>query len=402
MLVNIFRLAWADLRFDWRISFCMVASMVAVVAPLLLLFGLKHGVVTQLQQELLQDPRNLEVKMLTSGSYDQAWLDTLRQTPGVGYAIGMTRSLNTQADLRLDRRRFLENVEVLASAQGDPLLQAQARDLSADELIITQEAARRLGWTLGEAVHIRLSRRLDGRLEYGDKAMTVVDVLAEHRYSRPAVFVAPETLLALEYARDGFQIPDFALSTGKPLAADMPVLYARARIYASSIEQVGQVATGLEQQGVPVASRYADIENVRAINRVLSLIFSVIAFTAIAGCAASLGGAFLANVDRKRKDLAVLRLLGIDSSGVIRYVLIQAVLLSLIAYALGLGLYGLGSTLFNHLLVGDGLQTDFVSRITVAHAVYALVMVAGLACVVATIGAWRAVRVQPAESLREI
>ncbi len=402
MLVNIFRLAWADLRFDWRISFCMVASMVAVVAPLLLLFGLKHGVVTQLQQELLQDPRNLEVKMLTSGSYDQAWLDTLRQTPGVGYAIGMTRSLNTQADLRLDRRRFLENVEVLASAQGDPLLQAQARDLSADELIITQEAARRLGWTLGEAVHIRLSRRLDGRLEYGDKAMTVVDVLAEHRYSRPAVFVAPETLLALEYARDGFQIPDFALSAGKPLAADMPVLYARARIYASSIEQVGQVAKGLEQQGVPVASRYADIENVRAINRVLSLIFSVIAFTAIAGCAASLGGAFLANVDRKRKDLAVLRLLGIDSSGVIRYVLIQAVLLSLIAYALGLGLYGLGSTLFNHLLVGDGLQTDFVSRITVAHAVYALVMVAGLACVVATIGAWRAVRVQPAESLREI
>jgi putative ABC transport system permease protein len=141
---------------------------------------------------------------------------------------------------------------------------------------------------------------------------------------------------------------------------------------------------------------------VRAINRVLSLIFGVIALTAIVGCAASLGGAFLANVDRKRKDLAVLRLLGIDSGGVIRYVLIQAILLSLIAYALGLGLYGLGSTLFNQLLVGDGLQTDFVCRITVAHALYALLMVAGLACVVAAIGAWRAVRVQPAESLREI
>ena len=291
---------------------------------------------------------------------------------------------------------------MLASAQGDPLLQNQARDLAPDEIIVTQEAARRLGWTLGEPLHLRLSRRLDGRLEYGDKAMKVVDVLAEHRYSRPAVFVAPETLLALEYARDGFQIPDFSLTTGTPLAADMPVLYARARVYASSIEQVGQVAKGLEQQNIPVASRYADIENVRAINRVLSLIFGVIALTAIVGCAASLGGAFLANVDRKRKDLAVLRLLGFDGSGVVRYVLIQAVMLSLIAYALGLGLYGLGSTLFNQLLVGDGLQTDFVCRITVAHALYALLMVAGLACVVAAIGAWRAVRVQPAESLREI
>ncbi|XOT97454.1 ABC transporter permease, partial [Alcaligenes pakistanensis] len=62
--------------------------------------------------------------------------------PGVGYAIGMTRSLNTQADLRLDRRRFLESVEVLASAQGDPLLQSQARDLAPNEIILTQEAAR--------------------------------------------------------------------------------------------------------------------------------------------------------------------------------------------------------------------------------------------------------------------
>src|SRR5690606_40948258 len=58
--------------------------------------------------------------------------------------------------------------------------------------------------------------------------------------------------LALEYARDGFQIPDFSLLTGKPLAADMPVLYARARVYASTIDQVGEVAKGLEQQGIPV------------------------------------------------------------------------------------------------------------------------------------------------------
>src|SRR5690606_22947115 len=145
--------------------------------PLLLLFGLKHGVVTQLQQALLHDPRNLEVKMLSSGSFDQAWLDRLRQMPGVAYAVGMTRSLNTQADLRLDRRRFLENVEVLASAQGDPLLQTQARDLSPQEIILTQEAARRLNWQAGELVHIRVDRRLDGQREQGDKAMTVVDVL---------------------------------------------------------------------------------------------------------------------------------------------------------------------------------------------------------------------------------
>lgn len=402
MSMNVLRLAWADLWFDRRISFCMVASMLAVVAPLLLLFGLKHGVVTQLQTELLQDPRNLEVKMVSSGSYDQQWLEQLRQAPGAGYAVGMTRSLNTQADLRVDRRRFLENIEVLGSSQGDPLLQDQSRDLQHDELILTQEAARKLRWQPGEPVHLRVSRRLDGRLEHGDRPMRVVDVLAEHRYSRAAVFVAPATLMALERARDAFQVPEFGLLNGQAVEPGQTVRYARARLYASSIDHVGPLAQWLEQQDIGVVSRLADIENVRAINQVLTLIFGVIALTAIVGCMASLTGAFLANVDRKRKDLAVLRLLGFNSGGVVRFVLLQAVLLSVVAYVAGLLVYGVGSTLFNYLLLGQGLQTDFVCRITPAHAMYAFLMALGLACVVAALGAWRALKVQPAESLREV
>ncbi|WZB70456.1 hypothetical protein WJ968_33725 [Achromobacter xylosoxidans] len=55
----------------------MIATLVAVIAPLLLLLGLKHGVVSSMQDELARDPRNLEIRMLSSGSYDQAWVDEL-------------------------------------------------------------------------------------------------------------------------------------------------------------------------------------------------------------------------------------------------------------------------------------------------------------------------------------
>lgn len=122
-------LAWLavqDLWHDRKVSFCVAASLVAVIAPLLLLFGLKHGVVSQLQNELLRDPRNLEVKMLSSGNYDAAWIAQLRQRPEVGFAIGQTRSLNTQADL-LAGQRFVESAEVLPSEAGDPLLGNQAQ-----------------------------------------------------------------------------------------------------------------------------------------------------------------------------------------------------------------------------------------------------------------------------------
>lgn len=81
-------LAIEDLWHDRKVSFCIAASLVAVIAPLLLLFGLKHGVVSQLQSELLSDPRNLEVKMLSSGNYDTAWIEDVRQQPEVVLPLG--------------------------------------------------------------------------------------------------------------------------------------------------------------------------------------------------------------------------------------------------------------------------------------------------------------------------
>ena len=114
------QLSVADLWHDRKVSLCMAASLMAVIAPLLLLFGLKHGVVSQLQQELLSDPRNLEVKMLSSSHYDLDWLERLRQRPEVGFAIGQTRSLNTQADLQGERGRFADNIEIIPTQAGDP------------------------------------------------------------------------------------------------------------------------------------------------------------------------------------------------------------------------------------------------------------------------------------------
>jgi putative ABC transport system permease protein len=117
-------LAARDLWHDRKVSLCIVASLVAVIAPLLLLFGLKHGVVSQLNDELLSDPRNLEVRML--GNYDLAggWFERLRAQPGVGFVIPLTRSLNTQADLQRDSQHFVANAEVIPTASGDPLIAA--------------------------------------------------------------------------------------------------------------------------------------------------------------------------------------------------------------------------------------------------------------------------------------
>ncbi|MHC8389163.1 ABC transporter permease [Pseudomonas sp. MDT2-39-1] len=394
-------LALQDLWHDRKVSLCIAASLVAVIAPLLLLFGLKHGVVSQLQDELLRDPRNLEVKMLSNGNYDSAWIERVRQRPETGFALGQTRSLNTQADLLIGMQRFVEGAEIIATEPGDPQLNLPQLNPTGDQVILSARAAQRLQAKVGDRVQLRVLRRLEGVNERGEMTLTVLAVLDGARFGRAAGFVAPPLLLNLERFRDGYQVSAFGIETGKPLG-DLQPLYARARLYARDIDQVAPLERWLNEQHIETSSRLADIDNVKAINHVLGLIFGVIALAALIGCVASMVGAFLANIDRKRKSLAVLRLLGFKRTAVGGFVVLQALVLSLAGYLGGLGFYAVGSHLFDTLLGSSQATGTFVCHITLWHGLAALLLTFLVAALVALIGAVRAINIQPAESLREL
>ncbi|AVI62995.1 ABC transporter permease [Halomonas sp. GFAJ-1] len=396
-------LALKDLWHDRKVSMCIAAALVAVIAPLLLLFGLKHGVVSQLQSELLNDPRNLEIRMISSGRYDAEWLEELRNRAEVGFAIGMTRSLNTQADLVRDRRHFVDNAEIIPTAEGDPLLASLSlsQPLQGTAVVLSESAARRLNVGVDEELSLFVSRRLDGRAERGQQSVIVKGILPADVFPRPAAFVTLPLLIALEDFRDGYRIDSLGVETGEQ-RGDRETHFSRARLYAADMDQVAKLEQWLNAQHIDTASRLAEIENVKAINHVLGLVFGVIASTALVGCLASMLGAFLANIDRKRKDLAVLRLLGFDRPAIAGYIVLQASTLTLAAYGVGLALYGLGSQIFNQALAMSTTTGSVVCRITFVHGVMALLLALLVALVVALIGMLRAFSIEPAESLREL
>lgn len=55
------------------------------------------------------------------------------------------------------------------------------------------------------------------------------------------------------------------------------------------------------EEGIDTQTQANAIENVKAIDRVLGTIFTIVAATSIIGCILSLSGSFLANIERKRK-----------------------------------------------------------------------------------------------------
>ncbi|QIY10408.1 FtsX-like permease family protein [Plesiomonas shigelloides] len=394
------RLALQDLWHDRIISFCIVSSLIAVIAPLLLLFGLRFGIVEQLQEDLANDPRNLEIRMLSSGSYDQYWIEQLQKRTDVGFAIGQTRSLNTIVDLQTDISHFIENAEVIPTSFGDPLLKSLKLH-NESEVIITEEVSRKLSINVGDILTIRVSRFINERRELGRKSVTVVGVLPATYFNRVAIFTQPSLLLALEYFRDGYVVNDLGITSGVQLNGKSP-RYARARLYARDIDQVANLEHALRAQRIETSSRLADIENVKGINRVLGIIFNTIAATALIGCIASLVGSFIANVDRKRKHIAVLRLLGFTRTAVGGYVMLQGSLLSLIAYSGGFAIYILASQIFNKALTGNQATDQLICKITLLHSFMALLLTIIVATLVAGIGAYRAINIEPAQSLREV
>lgn len=394
-------LALRDLWHDRKLSLCIVASLVAVIAPLLLLFGLKYGVVSQLRDTLLKDPYTLEVRMLGNGQFSQAWLDELAAQPAAAFVMPLTRSLNTQADLLLDRQHFVADAEMIPSTAGDPLLGTLPPPAEVHQVLLSASAAQKLGVQSGTRLQLEVMRQLNGQRERGQLTVEVNGILAPEAFSRPAALVSLELLLAMEDFRDGFRVPLLGLETGVT-RPNTPRHYARARLYAKDLDQVAVLADWLSARQIESRTQVREIESVKAISRVLGLIFAVIAWTAAIGCAASLMGAFLANIERKRRDLALLQLLGFRRSAMGCYIMLQALLLTLLAFSMGYGLYAVGCLIFNQTLAVSLSETAFVCRLEPVHLLLALVGSLALAALVAAFGSWRALQIQPAESLRDV
>ena len=397
----IIRLSFADLWYDKKVSFCIIASVISVITPLLLLFSLKYGVVSQLREQLLNDPQNLEVKIVGNLHLDDAVFDWISKQPETAFVIPLTRSLNTQADLIKDSSHFVSNAEIIPTASGDPLTNDLPTIDNENKVLLSALSAEKMQVTVGSRIKLIITRQLDGKFEKGLTELEVIGIIPENRYSRTAAFVSLNLLIAMENFYDGYQSDLFATQTGK-LNPPNHTSFARARIYANSLDNVAPLSFKLREKQIETRTQSNAIENIKAIDRVFSFIFSVIAFTAGFGCILSFIGSFLSNIERKRKDIAFMRLLGFQSKNIMLYLINQAVMLSCLAFFVSLILFLLGNHAFNNVLGKNLVSQPIVSRLQFYHLVVAFMLNMFITCIVVFIGGQRAIKIQPAESLREV
>ena len=267
------RLACRDYLREALLSACAVLGLAAVLTPLLVLYGVKFGVVQTLTDRLQHDPRNLEVSPVSSGRFTLQDVEKFAARPDVAFALPRTRAIAATMDLRNGKEGARKTVtaSLEPSAAGDPLLARYgvpapvmpAQPLAAPvEVTLSAPAAEKLGCSLGDTLTGTLERRYQGQVQRARVTLRVAGVLPLAAQQKDVAFVPLPLAQATEDYRDGRAVPELGTAqgwTGEP-RPEGPRLYPGFRLYASSLEAVTGLREFFAGQGLEVYTHAAEIE----------------------------------------------------------------------------------------------------------------------------------------------
>ena len=400
-ITNIVRLSFRDYSHEWRMSGCFVLALASVLAPMMILFGLKFGIVSSMVQELVENPDNREIRPIGSGRYDDAWIDAYRERRDVEFIVPKTRALAATIQLKSETSKRILPTELMATAEGDPLLRGLGglpRDYY--QVVLSRSAASKLKVKAGDTIDASLSRQFQGKRERVHLPVTVIGIAHPAAESRNVAFVHLDLLIASELFKDGRAVA--ALGWDGNRDDSLRRVYPSFRLYARSIDDVEGLVADLERDGVRVKANLAEISTVQSIDRNLTVIFWIIACVGAAGFSLSLGASLWANVDRKRRELSVLRLVGFKSGRIVLFPVLQAFYTALLGWLAAILVYLAFEFGINQLLAPRLNLEQALCYLLPEHFLWALALTVTVAITSAILGGWRAARIEPSDGVRDL
>ena len=330
---QLLRLSLADLLDEWPTSVAVTLAIAAVLAPLLVLNGLRTGVIGEIFERLREDPAMRRITLDATGArrFDDRWFRTIRERPDVAFILPSTRFAAAQVDIAPVDDASVQplRVSLASTGPGDPVFGADSPPLgSSTEVKLSAAVAARAGLKLGDGLYIDVERRrANGRIEPAGIQATVTEIVPPDRHGGTVVFVRPDLLLAVEAFRDGFAAPELGFAAG-PERANREA-YPNFRLYAMRIEDVAGLAAFLrDEQDLSVSTQAPRIASAVELNRNIGAVLRAIVMLGVIGLAGSLAAIQWAVAARKRRAVAMLNLIGYGRGWLIGFPTLQAALLA--------------------------------------------------------------------------
>ncbi len=385
------RLALADMRHDAALFTGVALTVAAVLAPLLLLLGLKTGVVEHLLGALRADPAVREVVLRGHVPLKPAWFTAMRARPDVAFVAPRMRQLAQPVDVgRADTPISGSNADFVVSAPGDPLLGALADGIGPAAVVLSARLAQISGLKPGDEIAVWAIRRASTGNRRIDVRATVAGI-APPLATQNAVVFGP---LAMAASLELFQESETA-------PTDPAYTFPSFRLYARDITDVSALERDLLAQGMEVRTEVARIGWTLSIDRNLTALFAVLTACGGAGVAVTLAVSLWGNVARKRRALSLLRLLGLPAHALIAFPVVQGGLVaafgSLLAAAVALGVAAVINAAYGVAYL-EGSRLCHIAPIHVAATMGGATLLALLASLAA---ARPVLGIAPSEGMRE-
>ena len=402
----IWNLASRDWLYERSLSLCAVLALASMLSPLLILQGIKNGVVDGMRERLLEDPAVLVITPLVTppeGGYLASFIAGLRDLPGARFSVGRTRDIATDITLRTTTGR-MQSIGMEPCAPGEPVLEhynmPALKDGEIADLVLSTPAAKSLGVEIGDMLTASLGRRTpEGQLQSVTIRLQVAGVLPQSVSGRRMGFLPLSLLEDMEDYRDYIAVPKRGFEGRKRGSVERR--YASFRLYARDLNAVEGLSAYLAAQGVECRTRAREIANIRALESAISRVILIISLAVSAGFTAFTFSSVQGSVRRKDKMLAMLRLLGFSRISIIAYPLVQTMLTSLCGIALA-GMLSLFASLGIDWVFAGQLHGTELARLSLGEYVAAGILTLSISLVAAARTSIKAASIEPSSVLREV
>ena len=240
----IWRLVLADLRHEWLLSLCMILAIASILTPLLILFGLKYGTIETFRHRLLENPKNREMRPLTSRSYEQSWFTEVAGWPGVAFVVPYTRQMSASLDAYADSSSATPvSLDIIPSGPGDAWLEVSGLPIPAEgQAILSASAAEALGGDRsGRKLKVAAKKIVGSKVEQAETELDIIGVFQEGGPENRAVFTSLAFLEKVEAYKDGQSVPELGWPGVQPLAR--PVFTAALLRSAEKLDPIMEYKT---------------------------------------------------------------------------------------------------------------------------------------------------------------
>jgi putative ABC transport system permease protein len=268
-----------------------------------------------------------------------------------------------------------------------------------DAVILSEGTARKLGVNAGDTVRAAVQRRMNGQDQASVRPLLVQAVAPENLATGDFAFVSLRLLVLSEDYRDG-SVESIA-APGPDAAALQNRTYASARLYARDLDEVETLAAAVEGTGVSVRLRSQQIAVVRTLDRGLNWVAGIIVALGMVGVACSIAVSQWLGVERRRREISVLRLIGLTRANALLMLVAEALVIAACAFILAAIVFLILSPMADRLIAAVEIIDGPICRLAPEQFLLLFAVTAIAGGLGALIGGARVLGVEPAECLRE-